>query len=301
MKARIVMATFNPRLDLLERQIASLQAQTVEKWECTVLDDGSADRRAVERALARDPRFTLLPPAPHLGPYRAFETLLASVPHDLPLFLCDQDDAWNPGKIERMLAVPGTVFSAMRVVDDRGTVLQPRFLHRAPSAHSLTPAGLLLMNSSSGAAMKLDPEVLGNALPFPAPDLRGWHDQWLAAVAARLDRLHYLDEPLTDYTRHASQVTGDGVRRLSGAKVSAYRQRVRDQGLATDLRGRSLWVMSAARQLLELAPTPDPELTELANGRFLRPVARSVAAREMPLSRAALLLAGGVGHAELPA
>ncbi|MEI2784836.1 MAG: hypothetical protein V9E82_03900 [Candidatus Nanopelagicales bacterium] len=50
------------------------------------------------------------------------------------------------------------------------------------------------MNCVSGTALKITPEVLTAALPFPAPTLRGWHDQWLAAVAARLGGLTYLDQ-----------------------------------------------------------------------------------------------------------
>lgn len=288
------MATFNPRKDLLNKQIASIRAQTVTDWECLVLDDGSQDREVVASALAGDDRFTLLPAATNRGPYLAFETLLSRVPNNLPVFLCDQDDVWDPRKLERMLECDGTVFSAMRVTNETGRVVRERFLANPPSPHALTPAGILLMNSVSGAALMLSPDVLATALPFPAPQLRGWHDQWLGAVAARLGRLHYLDEPLVDYTRHTAQVTGEGVRRLTNRGVQGYVSRIRANGLRADLTGRAQWIVLAARRLLEMDDAPDAELAALASGHFLRPVSRSTLARETPVSRAALLVAGGV-------
>ncbi|MEI2784837.1 MAG: glycosyltransferase [Candidatus Nanopelagicales bacterium] len=118
MKAQIVLATHNPRPDLLERQLRSLIDQTESNWQCLVLDDASSDRSAIASVLG-DRRFTLLPPREHLGPYRAFEHLLQSAAR-VPVFLCDQDDYWHPEKVALMLAVPGTAFSAMRVVDEQG-------------------------------------------------------------------------------------------------------------------------------------------------------------------------------------
>ena len=279
MKAQIVLATHNPRPDLLERQLRSLIAQTERDWQCLVLDDASRHRAAVARALV-DPRFTLLSPQNHLGPYRAFETLLTRV-DDVPVFLCDQDDHWHPEKLARMLTVSGTTFSAMRVVDERGRPVRARFL---PPPPDLTPAGLLLMNCVSGTALKISPQVRTAALPFPAPTLRGWHDQWLAAVAARLGELTYLDEALVDYTKHASQVVGDGLRAVTARRLRRFLQR-------PDLRSRTDWVRVSAHRLLELPGPADPELEAIAAGHF-RQVLRH---HSIPRIRAALLLAGRWG------
>ena len=41
-RAQIVLATHNPRMDLLERQVASVVAQSVTDWRCLVLDDSSS-------------------------------------------------------------------------------------------------------------------------------------------------------------------------------------------------------------------------------------------------------------------
>ncbi len=286
------MATHNPRVDLLARQINSLRAQTVEDWQCLVFDDSSADRSAVQRLLT-DSRFELLPASSHLGAYRAFEHLL-DLAGDLPTFLCDQDDLWHPTKLERMLAAPqaDAVFTAMRVVDPGGHVVRERYLTRAPSARALTPAGLLLMNTVSGAALMVSPQVVRAALPFPAPDLRGWHDQWLAAVAARLGTVEYLDEPLTDYTRHEAQVTGDGLRRIDRERLRSYTRRLRTQGLRRDLSSRAGWIRAAAERLLALPGVEDPDLVALAHGKWTGQLAAGVRHGDVPAARAVLLTAG---------
>ncbi len=276
MKAQIVLATHNPRPDLLERQLRSLIDQTESNWQCLVLDDASSDRSAIASVLS-DCRFTLLPAREHLGPYRAFEHLLQSAA-TVPVFLCDQDDYWHPEKVALMLAVPGAAFSAMRVVDDQGSLVRDRFL---PPPTDLTPAGLLLMNCVSGTALKITPEVLAAALPFPAPTLRGWHDQWLAAVAARLGGLTYLHEALVDYTQHDSQVIGDGLRTVTAQRLRRFTRR-------PQLRARTDWIRVAAHRLLALPGPADPDLESIATGRF----GRAFRQHPIPRSRAALLLAG---------
>lgn len=277
MKAQILLAAHNPRRDLFARQLQSLQAQTEQDWQCLILDDRSSDPKAVSEALD-DRRFVLLPRREHLGAYRAFEALLTQA-DDVPVFFCDQDDYWHPDKLRRMLAVPGSAFSAMRVVDDSGAIVRERFL---PAPINLTACGLLLMNCVSGTALKITAEVRAAALPFPAPTLRGWHDQWLAAVAARVAGLTYLDEVLVDYTQHAGQVIGDGLRRFDGRRINRFLR-------TPALRSRADWVRTAAYHLLLLPGPDDEDLQALAAGLFGSVLRRY----DVPRQRSLLLRLGG--------
>lgn len=279
MKAQILLAVHNPRPDLFNRQLESLRHQTVTDWQCLILDDASAEPRLIEAALL-DPRFVLTRTASNLGPYRAFETLLAAA-DEVPVFFCDQDDYWHPEKLQRLLDVSGSAFCAMRVVDDQQAVVRERFL---PAPTSLSPCGLLLMNCVSGTSLKITPEVRSAALPFPAPTLRGWHDQWLAAVAARIGGLTYVDEALVDYTQHAQQVIGDGLRRLDSRRLRAFLR-------SPELRSRADWVRTAAYRLLLLPGPVDDHLQALAAGDFAAVLRRY----EVPRQRSLLLLLGSRG------
>lgn len=300
-RALIVLATHNPQPGLFTRQLASIRAQSVEDFECLVLDDASGNRAYVSSQCDLDDRFTLLPAQPHLGHYGAFETLLSTTRSDAPVFLCDQDDAWRADKIERTLAAmrPGVqaVFSAMRVVDEHGEVLRDRFLPHRPGPRSLRPAQLLLMNCVSGAALCASPATRRAALPFPGAGLRGWHDQWLAAVAARLGEVAYIDEPLVDYTQHKEQVIGDGLRKVTPRRLRNYAGRTGSRaGLMADVRGRTGWITAAAVRLLELSDGRDPDLESLARGRWSKRLAQQLWTGlrhgEIPPPRAVLLAAG---------
>lgn len=300
-RALIVMATHNPRPALLQRQFVSIRTQTVEDFDCVVFDDASTNRAEVSALCAQDQRFTLMPARPHLGHYAAFEHLLSTAESDMPVFLCDQDDAWRPDKLERMLESVAkgadAAFSAMRVVDADGVVVRDRFLARQPDDHALEPAALLLMNSVSGAALCVSARVIRAALPFPGPRLRGWHDQWLAAVSARIGKLEYLDEPLVDYTQHRGQVVGDGLRSLTKERLRGYAGRTWSPALlASDLRSRTRWITAAATHLLKLPGGPDPDLQALARGRWSRHLAyqvwSGVMRGDVPPARGALISAG---------
>ncbi len=96
-----------PRLDLLERQLESIRAQTHRNWVCIVSDDCSSQGQyaAIERCARRGPAVRRLPRPPRLGFYRNFERALALVPADAQyVAMADQDDAWHPDKLATLIS-----------------------------------------------------------------------------------------------------------------------------------------------------------------------------------------------------
>lgn len=303
-EAVVVLATHQPEPDLLRRQIDSIVAQTQPDWRMLIHDDASDPtlRALVADLAAADERIALLEPRGHLGHYRTFEYLLDQArPYGLPVFTADQDDWWHPEKMARMLpplhAGASGVFSAMRVVDEDARQVRPRFLSQRPQGRALSPAGLLMMNCVSGAALAVAAGTLAEALPLPSPRHRGWHDQWLAAVAARLGDLVYLDQPLVDYTRHSTQVVGDGLRHVDTHLLRTYLARTGNpRRVVEDMVSRARWVQSAAARLQRIGDSPDESLAVLSEGGATRALRRqlrtAVADGDVPRSRAALLYAG---------
>src|SRR5688572_2148139 len=121
------MATYEPELALLERQLDSIRAQTHERWVCLVSDDGSSGER-LERLrvlTAADPRFTLSLAEGRLGFYLNFERALGMVPAEAEFVaLADQDDRWYPEKLAALVAAcadANLAYSDMRIVDESGT------------------------------------------------------------------------------------------------------------------------------------------------------------------------------------
>jgi glycosyltransferase involved in cell wall biosynthesis len=209
----ICMATFDPEPRLLERQIASIQAQTHPAWTCLISDDGSSEERfgALLRLTAEDPRFKVSRGQERLGFYLNFERALRMVPREADFVaLADQDDRWYPEKLATLVQACGgarLAYSDMRIVEESGRVIAETFWRgRRNNFTNLT--SLLLSNTVTGAASLFERQLLDLVLPFPPRIGDAFHDQWIASVALATGPLAYVDRPLYDYVQHGGAARG---------------------------------------------------------------------------------------------
>ena len=212
-RVAICMATYEPPEDLLRIQLESIKGQTHENWICLISDDRSSDE-AFERILTLtgdDPRFVASRSESRLGFYRNFERALSMAPSGADFVtLCDQDDRWHPGKLERLLEGVGDaqlVYSDARIVSPTGELVRPSYWTERRNNYT-NYASLLLANSVTGAASLFPRDLLDDALPFPPRLARAFHDHWLAVVAMSRGEIAYVDEPLYDYVQHGDAVIG---------------------------------------------------------------------------------------------
>ena len=209
----ICMATYEPPLELLARQLDSIRAQTHGNWVCVVSDDCSEPGRFASLAamVAGDPRFVLSRSPRRLGFYRNFERALSLAPEAARyVALADQDDVWNADKLATLLAEIGDarlVYSDMRVVRADGRLVADTYwsLRRNNHADMLT---LLVTNSVTGAASLFPRDLLAAALPFPPAQFAHFHDHWIALCALALGEIRYVDRPLYDYVQHGDAFVG---------------------------------------------------------------------------------------------
>jgi len=213
----IAMATHEPPEEAIRRQIESIKEQGWERWVCLISDDASSPAAfaGIERAIGGDPRFAVSRSDERLGFLRNFERALRAVPADAELVaLADQDDRWNPDKLERLAATleaaPAArlAFSDMRITDGEGRVLSETFWYLRRERHD-DMASLMVANVVTGGASLLRRDLLDDALPFPpaSPEHALYHDHWLALCALGSGEIAYLDAPTYDYTRHDDAVT----------------------------------------------------------------------------------------------
>jgi glycosyltransferase involved in cell wall biosynthesis len=209
----IAMATFEPEIELFRAQIESIRSQTVEDWICVISDDSSSESSfdRMREVVAGDERFVLSRASGRAGFYRNFERALGLLPRELTyVALSDQDDRWNPEKLETLIGALGDaqlVYSDQRVIDERGEVLAPSYWTDRRNNHTNLPS-LLLANTVTGAASLFRTELLDRALPFPEPPGTQYHDHWLALVALATGRIAYVDRPLYDYVQHGAAALG---------------------------------------------------------------------------------------------
>jgi hypothetical protein len=208
------MATYEPDPDLLRIQLDSIRAQSHRWWICVISDDGSsaAGRAAIAGAVGGDPRFIVDYSASNRGFYANFERALRLAPASAQLIaLCDQDDRWYPDKLASLVALMGggvtLAYGDMRIVDDHGRVLSDTYWNVRRNNYA-DFASLMIANTVTGAASLFDQRLLADALPFPPPIGRAFHDHWIAKVALASGRLAYEDRPLHDYVQHTEAALG---------------------------------------------------------------------------------------------
>lgn len=212
-RVAIAMATWNPDPELLEVQIESIRAQTVENWICLISDDCSDPEgvAVITRLIEGDSRFIFSRSGERLGHYRNFERALSAVPREIPyVAMADQDDRWYPEKLEVLLGAIGSkrlVYSDQRIVSRDGLVIADSYWTDRDNNHE-SLISMLIANTVTGAASLFDTRLLGDALPFPLVPGSQYHDQWLALVAMSTGGLAWVDRPLYDYVQHGTATLG---------------------------------------------------------------------------------------------
>jgi hypothetical protein len=226
-KVAICMATFNPPRVLFERQIASLRAQTHRNWVCIIVDDRTEHEQfeRVRYLVKGDPRFVLFQNPARRNFYRNFEEALRRAPADADIIaLCDQDDVWQPDKLETLIGAfePGTelVYSDARVVDEAGAVRSGTFWSRRRNNYTDLPT-MMVANTITGAASAFRASLLPEILPFPEPIGPTFHDHWIGLSALLKGRIGYVDRPLYDYVQHAEGVIGHNYNEWPGFGAAA--------------------------------------------------------------------------------
>jgi hypothetical protein len=221
----IVLCVYDPSIEFLRRQIASIVEQTHSNWTCDIrLDPGTIDRSSeIETLLSVDERFSFSTSTKRLGVYHNFEAGLRAAPSDASFIAyCDQDDEWVAEKLALTLEVFNDqqvvlVHSDLEAIDAEGRQLFPScFDAEKRVTDDFSLAQLILRNSITGCACVFRASLLPHVLPFPEQgiDVAFHHDLWTALIAAQVGRIHTIEQPLVRYRQHGGNVVGvEAVRR----------------------------------------------------------------------------------------
>lgn len=189
----------------LERQLQTLRLQVLVT-EIVVVDDASTDGTwgLLLAHAAEDERFRLHRNANRLGVTRNFETALRLVTNQW-VALADQDDVWRTDKIDRLRAAwdgsAGLLHHATRKFRGCEPVMRRERAGQGRKFAGGDVRVLLYRNSVVGHTVLMRTELARRLMPFPR---QVPHDWWLAAGAALLDRVQYVDEFLVHYRIHAN-------------------------------------------------------------------------------------------------
>ncbi len=212
----VCMAAYNGG-QFISEQILSILSQLRQADELIIVDDGSTDDTAEIIKSFLDKRIRLFRNTSNLGVSQTFERALLQARGEI-IFLSDQDDIWEPGKVKMVLEAfcthPGIslVVSDASLVDREGAPLANSYYeHRGRFSDGLFAN--LIRCKYLGCTMAFRVATLRRALPFPGLKLV-LHDIWIGTVNRLLGgKTLYLAEPLVRYRRHDAAATG--IRKLS--------------------------------------------------------------------------------------
>lgn len=196
----VVMAAKN-YARFLPAAVESVLAQTFPDWELLIVDDGSSDRTpdAVRPFLA-DRRVRYFR-SDRLGQPRAKNLGIGLSRGEFIAFL-DADDAWQPAKLEKQLAIfrsspeVGVVFCRRVLMDEEGRVFPAKPSPSPPRGRVLSE--MYVQNFVCFSSVVVRRSVFEHVGRFdPQWDLAIDYDLWLRV--AKLHSFDYVDEELVLY------------------------------------------------------------------------------------------------------
>lgn len=209
----VLMPVFNGQRFLRE-QLDSILAQTHPDVRVIAVDDRSTDGSvAILRAYAAEhPAVRVIEHEENGGLIATLSELLAMV--ETPYFaLSDQDDIWDPNKIERSISTlestgAALVYSDVRVCDEAGGVTTASYLasRGIKPVEGRDPIPFVFRNPAIGHTMLGRREVAIAASPVPA-SLR-YHEAWIVGTAMTRGTVSFVPDQLGSYRLHDSNVVG---------------------------------------------------------------------------------------------
>ncbi|MBN3992485.1 MAG: glycosyltransferase [Nostoc sp. NMS2] len=219
-KIGVVLATYNPQLEYFQKQIQSIQNQTWKNWICHIVDDCSQPQYQAEikKIVDNDLRFIGHFHSENVKHYYNFERGLKYCAADstiTAIAFSDQDDIWQPEKLEILIAKLRSeqlllVHSDLELINSQDETINSstcNFEGRNPE--KATVELLLLRNVVTGCSLLFCTSLLTYILPFPQQNEIGWHhDWWVALVAIQKGKIGYIRQSLVRYRLHSSNTVG---------------------------------------------------------------------------------------------
>ncbi|OON87973.1 hypothetical protein BXO88_02020 [Oribacterium sp. C9] len=220
----VLLCTYNGEKYVRE-QIRSILDQSYRDFSIVVSDDGSKDEtlNIVRELMEAHPgKISLIEQVPPTGSAeRHFLRLFADRQYGDGdyIMLSDQDDVWNPDKMEKTLREmqalevifgkekPLLVHCDSEVVDQELRAISPSYVEyqkMTPERKALNQ--LLVQNNVVGGAMMVNRALA--ELIKEVPEHCVMHDQWLALVAAAFGEIRFISESLYKYRQHGNNVLG---------------------------------------------------------------------------------------------
>jgi len=204
----IPILTYNGEKYLRE-QLDSIFNQTYKNIEVLAFDDGSTDNTRIilkEYQEKYGLKVTINPI--NLGFIKNADQSFTACQGDY-IAPADQDDVWKLTKIENLVSLiqdSVMIYTDSISISNEGKILSNSFFQdKINLIDGHNNLAFLFNNCISAHAMMFKRELLEFILPLPKEIL--FHDWWISFVAATYGHIKFIDNPLSYYRRHNTQVT----------------------------------------------------------------------------------------------
>lgn len=204
----VVMCTYNGARYLRE-QLDSILAQTYPIHELIVQDDGSTDgtEAIVAEYAARHPFIRFCRNRAEKGVNGNFYSAMRLATGDL-IAISDQDDIWEPRKIEWQVATIGEAWLSAGItcpfVDGEDPRAEAYFDERLPN---IRLERMIYISMIAGHTMMLRREFLDKVFALEAWRKDYMYDWFLQIVAGAYEKIAYIDRILVHQRKHITSAT----------------------------------------------------------------------------------------------
>lgn len=226
MNISVALCTYNGE-KFLERQLYSILNQTTKVTEIVICDDCSSDAtlHILNNYQTNYPNlFKIYSNESNLKSNKNFEKALGLTTGDF-IFFSDQDDLWQPNKVEKTIEVFNSnkniegVFSNAALIDENDKIVSNSItlwdtvgFFEKELIKPIDYLKFLLLNGNfvTGATLCIKKSVKEFCFPFETNEHNLYHDHWLALLLAEKNALACLNDTLISYRLHQQQQVGTG-------------------------------------------------------------------------------------------
>lgn len=217
----VLLAAYNGEKFIAE-QLDSLVNQTYKDLKIVIRDDGSIDatNEIINRYAEIHPdKIEICPFSNPTGSAAGNFFKLLELYKDDYIMLCDQDDVWQPDKVEKTLFfmkeqeekhgtdTPILVHTDLYVANEKLDILSQSFIkYQNLSTENTALNQILMQNCITGCTVMINRAFHEKLYVFPSK--LGMHDWWLGIIAAAFGKIAFLNAPTILYRQHGSNEVG---------------------------------------------------------------------------------------------
>lgn len=202
----VAMATYNGE-KYIKEQLDSILEQLSSDDELIISDDGSTDKTLDIINSYSSPLIKIYK-GPRKGVIKNFENAIEKCSNEI-IFLSDQDDIWQPNKVEEITTYFNNNKDCILIVHDNVMINEnKKVINESFFNFRKVKNGLfsnIIKNSFIGCCMAFRSELKNKILPIPAS--MPMHDQWIGLIAILNGRVDFINKKLILYRRHESNTS----------------------------------------------------------------------------------------------